>query len=266
MTNEVQVFNNLKVKEVNGQVMFDAESAAIGLGITQIAKSGNVSVRWERVNKYLSIPTSGDDIARGDFITEPQFYKLAIKANNETAERFQDWVTSEVLPSIRKHGAYMTNEKIEEILLSPDTLIKIATELKQERAEKMALKEENSVLLQQNNELKPKADYTDIVLSNDTLVPITFIAKDYGMTGTAMNRLLHELGVQYKQPNVWLLYAKHQTNGWTQSETFETVDKDGRPHLKLNTKWTQKGRLGLYELLKENGYLPLIEQDTELGA
>lgn len=262
MTNDVQVFDKLKVKEVNGQVMFDAESAAIGMGITTFAKSGKNYVRWPRVNEYLGIATSGDAIKRGDFITEPQFYKLAIKANNETAERFQDWVTSEVLPSIRKHGAYLTNDKIEEILLSPDTLIKIATELKQERAEKLALKEENSVLLQQNNELKPKADYTDIVLSNDTLVPITFIAKDYGMTGIAMNRLLHELGVQYKQSNVWLLYAKHQTKGWTQSETFETADKDGRPHLKLNTKWTQKGRLGLYELLKENGYLPLIEQEV----
>ncbi|MBJ7631652.1 hypothetical protein HAU43_00790 [Weissella confusa] len=106
MTNEVQIFNGLKIKEENGQVMFDAETAAIGLGISQIAKSGNEVVRWERVNKYLGIPTSGDAIERGDFITEPQFYKLAIKANNETAERFQDWVTTEVLPSIRKTGVY----------------------------------------------------------------------------------------------------------------------------------------------------------------
>ena len=106
MTNAVQVFDGLKVKEVNGQVMFDAETAAIGLGISQIAKSGNKVVRWERVNKYLGIPTSGDAIERGDFITEPQFYKLAIKANNETAERFQAWVTEEVLPSIRKTGGY----------------------------------------------------------------------------------------------------------------------------------------------------------------
>lgn len=106
MTNEVQIFNGLKIKEENGQVMFDAETAAIGLGISQIAKSGNEVVRWERVNRYLGIPTSGDAIERGDFITEPKFYKLAIKANNETAERFQDWVTTEVLPSIRKTGVY----------------------------------------------------------------------------------------------------------------------------------------------------------------
>lgn len=106
MKNEVQIFNGLKIKEENGQVMFDAETAAIGLGISQFARSGNEVVRWERVNKYLGIPTSGDAIGRGDFITEPQFYRLAIKANNDTAERFQNWVTSEVLPSIRKTGSY----------------------------------------------------------------------------------------------------------------------------------------------------------------
>lgn len=261
MQSEVQVFDNLKVKQENGQVMFDAESAAIGLGIVDTSH-GYENVRWERVNKYLKLSaTSGGKINKGDFITEPQFYKLAIKANNETAEIFQDWVTSEVLPSIRQHGAYLTDQKIEEVLTSPDTIIRLATELKEERQAKLVLKQQNSVLLQQNNELKPKADYTDLILSNKTLVTITFIAKDYGMSGLAMNKLLHDLGVQYNQSGVWLLYAKHQTKGWTQSETTEVVKKDGSKKLVMNTKWTQKGRLGLYELLKDNGYLPLIEQD-----
>ncbi|WP_273705966.1 phage antirepressor KilAC domain-containing protein [Leuconostoc mesenteroides] len=261
MSLEVQVFDNLKVKEENGQVLFDAESAAIGLGISRLATSGNISVRWERVNKYLSVPTSGHELRRGDFITEPQFYKLAIKANNETAEKFQDWVTSEVLPAIRKHGAYLTDQKIEEVLTNPDTIIRLATELKEERQAKLVLKQQNSVLLQQNNELKPKADYVDSILANKSLVTITFIAKDYGMSGTAMNKLLHDLGVQYNQSGIWLLYAKHQKKGWTQSETHEVTRKDGTKKIVANTKWTQKGRLGLYDLLKANGYLPLIEQD-----
>ena len=106
MANEVQIFDNLKVKEVNGQVMFDAETAAIGLGIFD-KSHGYENVRWERVNKYLKLSaTSGGKINKGDFITEPQFYKLAIKANNSTADKFQDWVTEEVLPSIRKTGGY----------------------------------------------------------------------------------------------------------------------------------------------------------------
>ncbi|MBU7455870.1 ORF6C domain-containing protein [Leuconostoc fallax] len=104
--NEIKVFEGLKVKEENGQVMFDAETAAIGLGISTVAKSGNAVVRWTRVNQYLGLSNSGQFIKRGDFITEPQFYKLSIKANNETAENFQDWVTSEVLPSVRKTGSY----------------------------------------------------------------------------------------------------------------------------------------------------------------
>lgn len=260
MQSEVQVFDNLKVKQENGRVMFDAESAAIGLGIVSRAK-GYTNIRWSRVNDYLDSAKSGRKIQKGDFITEPQFYKLAIKANNETAEKFQDWVTSEVLPSIRQHGAYLTDQKIEEVLTNPDTIIRLATELKEERQAKLVLKQQNSVLLQQNNELKPKADYTDLILSNKTLVTITFIAKDYGMSGLAMNKLLHDLGVQYNQSGVWLLYAKHQKKGWTQSETTEVVKKDGTKKLVMNTKWTQKGRLGLYELLKDNGYLPLIEQD-----
>lgn len=253
MSLEVQVFDNLKVKEENGQVLFDAESAAIGLGIVSKAK-GYTNIRWSRVNDYLDSAKSGRKIQKGDFITEPQFYKLAIKANNETAEKFQDWVTSEVLPAIRKHGTYMTDQTIEDVLTNPDTIIRLATDLKNERKEKL-------MLAQQVTELKPKADYTDLILSNKTLVTITFIAKDYGMSGLAMNKLLHDLGVQYSQSGVWLLYAKHQTKGWTQSETTEVVKKDGSKKLVMNTKWTQKGRLGLYELLKDNGYLPLIEQD-----
>ena len=255
MSLEVQVFDNLKVKEENGQVLFDAESAAIGLGLTETKKKV-LYVRWRTLKSYLS-----QEVAKGDFITEPQFYKLAIKANNETAEKFQDWVTSEVLPAIRKHGAYMTDKTIEDVLTNPDTIIRLATDLKNERQAKLALQQENSVLLQQNNEMKPKADYTDLVLSNKSLVNITFIAKDYGLSGLAMNKLLHQLGVQYNQSGVWLLYAKHQKKGWTQSETKEVDRKDGTKKLVMNTKWTQKGRLGLYNLLKVNGYLPVIEQD-----
>jgi prophage antirepressor-like protein len=239
----------------DGSIEFDAEQSALGLGLSQ-TKNGKEYVRWETVSKYLS-----QKVGKGDFITEPQFYKLAIKANNETAEKFQNWVTSEVLPSIRKHGAYMTDAKIEQVLTDPDTIIRLATELKTERQAKIELQQNNLVLNQQVNELKPKADYADVILNNKALVTITFIAKDYGMSGVKMNELLHELGVQYKQGTTWLLYAKHQRKGWTQSETHEVIKKDGTTKLVPNTKWTQKGRLGLYELLKANGYLPLIEQE-----
>lgn len=109
MQSEVQVFDNLKVKQENGQVMFDAESAAIKIGLTKQSK-GNTYVRWERVNEYIGLSKSGQRIERGSFITEPQLYKLIIKANSPQAERFQDWVTSEVLPSIRQTGGYQLKQ------------------------------------------------------------------------------------------------------------------------------------------------------------
>ncbi|MCT0949432.1 hypothetical protein EFL45_08450 [Weissella confusa] len=144
MTNELQVFNGLKVKEVNGQVMFDAESAAIGMGITTFAKSGKNYVRGPRVNEYLGIATSGDAIKRGDFITEPQFYKLAIKANNETAERFQDWVTTEVLPSIRKTGGYQAKPMTPMELLETqfEALKEVSADQQELRGEFAELKEQ----------------------------------------------------------------------------------------------------------------------------
>lgn len=244
----------------DGSIEFDAEQSAFGLGLTKFNSQGKEYVRWERVNEYIGVSTTGHKIKRGDFITEPQFYKLAIKANNQVAEKFQNWVTSEVLPSIRKHGAYMTDEKIEEVLLNPDTIIKLATELKTER-------ERRSIAEQRVNELTPKASYYDLVLSNKSLVTITQIAKDYGMSGQAMNHKLHDLGVIYKQGDTWLLYSKYQRTGWTHSETIMVTKTDGTQKAVMHTKWTQKGRIGLYELLKRHGILPLIETaDEKKGA
>ena len=250
---KVQVFNNgkidLSVKEVDGQVYFEAEAAAIGLGLTD-SKENKTYVRWARVRNYLNAP----QVARGSWITEPEFYKLAFKASNDVAEKFQDWVATDVLPAIRKHGAYMTDQKIEEILSDPDTIIKLATELKAEREGRL-------IAEQRVNELTPKASYYDLVLKNDSLVTITQIAKDYGMSGREMNAKLHDLKVQYKQGSTWLLYSKYQKTGWTHSDTIVVDRTDGTKKAVMQTKWTQKGRLGLYELLKSNGVLPLIEQE-----
>lgn len=182
MTLEVQVFDNLKVKEENGQVLFDAESAAIGLGIVDTSH-GYENVRWERVNKCLKLSaTSGGKINKGDFITEPQFYKLAIKANNETAEKFQDWVTSEVLPAIRKHGTYMTNEKAEALINRPnDTL----ADLLIQAGEQLKAKDI------QISEMKPKALFADAVSASQTSILVGELAKLLKQNGVEIgaNRL-----------------------------------------------------------------------------
>lgn len=131
----------------------------------------------------------------------------------------------------------------------------------QEEKQKLALT--NQRQQQIIGELQPKADYVDGILKNKGLVTITQIAKDYGMSGQAMNNLLHDLKVQYKQSGQWLLYRDHQGKGYTHSQTIDIVRKDGTPDVKMNTKWTQKGRLFLYDLLKENGILPTIEEDIK---
>ena len=123
-----------------------------------------------------------------------------------------------------------------------------------------SLKIENKAKDQQIAELKPKADYTDVILQNKSLVTITSIAKDYGMSGSALNDKLHRLGVQYKMSGQWFLYSKYQDKGYTHSQTQTIVHTDGTTSVKMNTKWTQKGRLFLYELLKRNDLIPMIER------
>lgn len=133
-----------------------------------------------------------------------------------------------------------------------------------EQVEKNERLETNNLVLEQRvGELKPKADYTDIILKNKGLVLISQIAKDYGMSAIEMNKLLHKLKVQYKRGKQWLLYAKYHDKGYTHSETFEFTRKDGTKDVDMTTKWTQRGRLFLYELLKKNGIAPIIEKEEQ---
>lgn len=200
MSLEVQVFDNLKVKEENGQILFDAESAAFGIGLIKTSK-GQQYVRWERVNEYLGLSTSGQLVKRGDFITEPQLYKLAIKANSAQAEKFQDWVTSEVLPAIRQHGSYMTNEKAEALINRPnDTL----ADLLIQAGEQLKAKDV------QISEMKPKALFADAVDASENSILVGQLAKLLRQNGIdiGQNRLFnwlrdHEyLGVRGEQRNL----------------------------------------------------------------
>lgn len=119
---------------------------------------------------------------------------------------------------------------------------------------------ENNMNKQKITEYEPKASYLDSILQNKSLVTVGQIAKDYGMSAQALNKLLHDLKVQYKQSGQWLLYSNIHGEGYTHSSTKEIEHKDGSTSVRMNTKWTQKGRLFIYELLKENDVLPIIEQ------
>lgn len=257
MNNIIKINNVRGYQNENGIAQLNLEDVARGLGFTQI-KNNIQYVRWETIKNYLkefTFPTSWENVTLPEYIPENIFYKLCFKAKNEVARKFQDMVTDEVLPSIRKHGVYLTPDKLEEVLLNPDTLIKLATELKEEKL--INARKEQLI-----GELKPKADYTDLILKNKGIVTVTAIAKDYGMSAEKMNEKLHQLGIQYKQSDQWFLYSKYHNMGYTHSETIPIIRRDGRYDIKMNTKWTQKGRLFLYNILKENGIVPVIEREV----
>lgn len=237
----------LEVKTENGESLFDVETVAKSLGIVDV-KNDVEYVRWQRVNNYLG--KNSPLVAKGDYINEPMVYKLAFKANNALAEKFQDWLATEVLPQIRKHGMYATDE----LLDNPDLLIEVATKLKEEKTLRL-------IAEQRVNELQPKADYYDRILNNKGLVTVSTIAKNYGMSAVSFNKLLHELGIQFNQSGTWLLYSKFQDKGYTHIEPFDYEDKNGNPQVKTRMKWTQKGHIFLYETLKKNNYLPMIERE-----
>nr|DAG70552.1 MAG TPA: antirepressor protein [Caudoviricetes sp.] len=149
---------------------------------------------------------------------------------------------------------------------SPEAVMNRALEYSRKQVQALLqtnekLELENKMKDQQLNELKPKADYYDQILQSKSLVLISQIAKDYGYGAPTMNKKLHELGVQYKQGGQWLLYSKYQNKGYTHSRTINITRSDGRSDVRMQTEWTQKGRLFLYELLKKNGILPIIEQN-----
>jgi len=139
---------------------------------------------------------------------------------------------------------------------SPEMVMKRAMDYLNDRVAK--LQTTNLVLEQQVSELKPKATYYDMVLQNKSLLSVSKIAKDYGMSAMKFNKLLHDLGVQYKQGDIWLMYAKYQDKGYTQTSTYVT-DADSS---KISTKWTQIGRLFVYDLLRSEGILPIIEREV----
>lgn len=119
----------------------------------------------------------------------------------------------------------------------------------------------NAVQAQQIAEMQPKVSYYDIVLACKDLLPISQISKDYGWSPQRMNAWLHNQGVQFKRGGVWLLYQEYASFGYTSTKTHVTTDSHGVSHSHIQTQWTQKGRLFIYDLMKSAGYLPLIEQD-----
>ena len=265
--NEMQIFNNptfgkVRTLDDNGAILFCAKDVAEALGYDQPRKAVERHCRCG-MKRTVPHPQSPSKEIEMTFIPESDLYRLTFSSKLDKAEEFTNWVTSEVLPSIRKHGAYMTELTINNIISNPEFGIQLLTTLKQEQDKRKALELENAQQKQLLLEAKPKLDYVDQILSTKNAINITQIAKDYGMGGAAMNKILHDLGVQYKQNKQWLLFEKYAKRGYTKSSTTCYEDHHGESFSILHTKWTQKGRMFLYEILKKNGILPLIEQEEQ---
>ncbi|MCM6810188.1 phage antirepressor [Pediococcus pentosaceus] len=264
--NELQNFNfegnEVRTVLINDEPYFVGKDIADVLGYSNSRKALIDHVDEEDKNT-VTIRDGNKGNPNQVVINESGMYSLVLSSKLPNAKKFKHWVTNEVLPSIRKHGAYLTDEKIEEALLNPDTIISLATKLKNER-EKVEVERNGRLIAEQRvEELQPKADYYDQILSNKGVVTVTSIAKNYGMTAPELNKLLNQLGVQYSQSGSWYLYKKYQKNGYTHTIPVPYSHRDGRPDIKPQTKWTQKGHIFIYQLLKEHGILPMIEMKDE---
>lgn len=249
------VFEETEVRTV----IKDSEPWFVGKDIAEILGYSNSS---DALGRHVDPEDKADVVIHDgrqnrnmNAVNESGMYALIFGSKLPKARKFKGWVTREVLPSIRRHGAYMDSETIEKALADPDTIIQLATALKEEREEKMLLE-------QQIAEIEPKLSYLDNILSSTGTVTISQIAADYGMSAQVMNKKLNELGLQRKVSGQWILYRKHQKQGYTKSKTSTIPLDNGKEKVVMHTRWTQKGRLAIYNMLKEDGVLP--EMDLEL--
>lgn len=238
-------FGEVRTLLIDNEPYFVGKDVAEVLGYSNTAKAIRDHVDEEdKLTERIVLAGQNREVI---FINESGLYSLILKSKLPTAKQFKRWVTSEVLPTIRKHGVYATDE----LLDNPDFLIDALQKLKAEREQRLIA--EQRVL-----ELQPKASYYDVILQSKSLVSVSQIAKDYGLSATKLNQLLNEWGIQYKQGGTWLLYQKYAPMGYTQSQTVEYNGGEGS---RLHTKWTQKGRLFLHNLLTNHGYVPTVEME-----
>ena len=254
MQNQIQIFKNkqfgqLEVLTVDGKPYFPATECATVLGYANPQEAIRKHCKKDGCVNHSVI----DRLKRNQekrYISEGNLYRLIIRSKLPAAERFEAWVFDEVLPTIRKHGGYVTDELLKRLADKDEEMTVFLNALREERANREVLEDVVTAIA-------PKARYCDIILQCESVIPISIIAKDYGMTAAYFNKLLNTIGVQYKIKGTWLLSKMYCKQGYTVSKTFYVGDNKTRIH----TYWTQKGRKFIYDYLKLFDILPEIEKE-----
>ena len=260
MENQLQIFSNPEFGEVRTQVdekgepWFCAKDVCDALKHTNSRRAIAQLVDEGDVTKRYTPTSSGDQLMT--YINESGLYSLILFSKLESAKRFKHWVTSDVLPTIRKRGAFFTNDALERAVREPDFLIKLASAIKHERQQKEMYAQKCTEQGETIKQLEKQSAYVDYVLQSPGLLNINQIAQDYGISAQCLNSLLRQHLIQYKSNNQWILYAKYKDKGYVHSTTH--ILDNGI--VVMHTQWTQKGRLFLYEQLKSWGFYPIMEQ------
>lgn len=265
--NELTVFENsefgsIRTVEIDGKPYFVASDVAKALGYVNDRDAISRHCRWV-VKHDIPHPQSKTKTLAVNVIPKGDVVRLVASSELKGAEKFESWIFDEVIPSVLNHGMYATDELIN----NPDLLISVATQLKEEREKSKRLEEQRQALEREAiemdkkiSELTPKANYVDVILKSKSTVLVTQIAQDYGMSAKAFNRKLKKLGIQHKVGRQWILYGKYQGQGYVHSQTINIERSNGQADVVMQTKWTKKGRLFLYEELKKHEIYPMIER------
>lgn len=276
MEQAIQIFSNPQFGEIRtagtaDKPMFCASDVAKALGYANPAKAIIDHCKGVTV---LETPTAGG-LQQVKYISEPEVYRLIFKSNAPNAELFNSWLAEEVLPSIRKTGGYIaaTNDMTDDEIMAKALLVaqstierrdqrikELETANKQQQAQLEQASCQISEMSKDIDEMKPKADYFDMLLNNKSTVLTTQIAQDYGMSAIAFNKVLANLGVQHKMNGQWILKSKFASNGYVKNKTIDIVRSNGMRDVKIQTVWTPNGMIFLYGILKKNGILPMIER------
>ena len=237
-------FGTIRTLTSGGQILFCGKDVATALGYANTKDA--MARHCKGVVNHYPLESAGG-IQQVRFISEGDLYRLIVSSKLPAAQQFEAWVFDEVLPSIRRHGMCA----IDELLDNDEFLEQAIVTLSAERAKHLAA--EQALL-----EAAPKVSYYDVVLASPSLITTTEIAKDYGLSAKKLNQILREEQVQFHRSGRWFLYARFAEQGYTQSKTHEYNEGKTRTHM----YWTQKGRLFIYDLLKnERGLLPVIERE-----